>query len=230
MSIATAIVVARGGSVRLSRKALRPFAGTTMLGHRVRTLLACPAVLRVIVASDDAEMLDEGRRHGAEAVANLDYAGDSRWMIEDTVHRVPGLRDADVVMWAHPTNPLISAGTYAAAIDCYQRFAEAGVCDSLASVQAVRRHAWYQHRPINFDPHATRHQLAADLEPVKFQDGAIFIQTRQRFLTTRYFYGDKPLLFETPAQEVADVDTFDDYAAACRAIELRGELGPLSAA
>lgn len=218
MNLATAIVVARGGSVRLPNKALLPFAGTTLLGHKVRTLRACPRIGRVVVGSDSDPILDEAARHGAEPVANLDYYNDTRRMISDTIDRVPGLTDDNVVLWAHPTNPLVSADTYAGALDAYERAIHAGTADSLASVYEVRRHAWLDGQPINHSPWDERHALAANLTPVLFQDGAIFIQTAGRFSSTRYFYGENPLLYVVPSAEVGDIDTAEDLKAARAAL------------
>ena len=64
----TAIVAARGGSVRLPGKALLPFAGTTLIGHKIRTLKACAIVDRVVVNSDSPEIIAEAVRYGAEPI------------------------------------------------------------------------------------------------------------------------------------------------------------------
>ncbi len=210
MTPAIAIVVARGGSTRLPNKALLPFGGTSLIGHKVRTLLACRRIGRVVVGSDSDAILDEAARHGAEAVRNLDYHDDTRRMIADTVERVPGLVPDDVVVWAHPTNPLVVSETYADAIDAYDRAVASGAADSLASVFMVRRHAWMDGQPLNHSPWGERHALAANLTPVLFQDGAIFIQTAGRFVRTRYFYGENPLLYVVPDSEACDVDTAAD--------------------
>lgn len=210
----TAIIVARGGSVRLPRKALLPFGDSTLIGHKVRTLLACERVGRVVVASDDDEILTEGAWHGAEVVRNLDYRDDAREMVADTVARVPGLADDDVVVWAHPTNPLVTAGTYDDALRWYGVALAQGF-DSLASVYRVQRHGWTADgRPFNFDPWGTRHPLARDIPRMLFQDGAAFVQTAGRFKATRYFYGARPYLFEMPDGESIDIDTAKDYSSA----------------
>lgn len=215
MSLATAIVVARSGSTRLPNKALLPFAGTTLVGHKVRTLNQCLRIGRVVVGSDSDAILAEAAAHGAVTVKRDDYHCDesrcsANEMIRDMVGKVDGTDD-EVFVWAHPTNPLIRPETYDAAVD---RFV-AGLgfkYDSLMSVREERRHAWFGGSPLNFTPHAIPHQTAAHLEPVAFQDGAIFVQTRARWLETAYFYGERPLHFAVPWDEGWDVDTGADYA------------------
>jgi CMP-N,N'-diacetyllegionaminic acid synthase len=201
-----AVVVARGGSVRLPRKALLAFAGSTLIGHKVRTLCRTARVGTVYVNTDDAEIRAAAVAEGAVPLVGADYANDTRRMIWDSVRQVP--ETADVVVWAHPTNPLVRPETYDAAVGT---FATAVGFDSLVSVTAVRRHAWVDGRPFNYDPWAPRHALAADLPPIHFQDGAIFVQTRARWVETAYFFGDAPYLFDVSAAEGVDVDLAEDY-------------------
>lgn len=204
MQSITAIVAARGGSVRLPGKALLPFAGTTMIGHRIDTLRACPSVARIVVNTDSPLIRCEAIAHGAECIDGADYENDTREMIRHSVVQVSG----DAVLWAHPTNPLISAQTYERAIAA---FLAPGDHDSLCSVYEVRRHAWFMGVPLNYQPQKTIHTLAKDVKPVLFQDGAIFIQPREQMLANRYFFGERPMLFVVPEHEVGDVDTRRDY-------------------
>ena len=212
----TAIIAARGGSVRLPGKAMLPYAGTTMIGHKIDTLKACRLVSRIVVNTDSPNIRAEAIAHGAELIDGRDYHDDTREMIGDSVAKV-NAADNDLILWAHPTNPLVSAQTYRIAIEMFQFTATRAVFDSLCSVYAVKRHAWMGGQPINYNPWAERHQLAADLPPICFQDGAIFIQPAGQMLANRYFFGANPLLFVMPENEVSDIDTAADYQ---RAISL----------
>jgi CMP-N-acetylneuraminic acid synthetase len=201
----SAIVVARGGSVRLPGKALLPFGDSTLIGHKVRQLLACWTVKRVFVNTDSHAIRDAAMEEGAEVIDGRDYGGDTHEMIRDSCEQAAG----NVILWAHPTNPLVSPATYDAAVRAYWQGLEQGY-DSLLSVYRVQRHAWFVDRPLNYDPWKVPHPLAAETRPVFFQDGAVFIQSRQQFIDFRYFFGDKPKLFETPPAEVNDIDYPED--------------------
>lgn len=212
----TAIVVARAGSRRLPRKALLPFAGTTLIGWAVDRLRACEKVADVVVGSDCDLILSEARAHAAKTIKRDEYHCDedrctANEMIADMVSKV----DTDLVLWAHPTNPLVRPQTYDDAIDVYMHAARDGY-DSLASVTSIRRHAWVDGRPWNYDPWAERHVVAAQLQPVKFQDGAIFIQPVEQMRQNSYFFGANPVLFEVDPIEGWDIDTHQDYEAAMR--------------
>lgn len=211
-----AIVVARGGSRRLPNKALLPFAASTMIGHKVETLRQCKSIDRVIVGSDSQEILAEASSAGAEVVVRDDlHCDESRCtanqMIADMAALVRSEDPQAVAIWAHPTNPLVKPETYDAAIAAYLA---PGQHDSLCSVTAEQRHAWYCFSPLNFNPWGDVHPFAADLQPVFHQNGAIFIQTLARFRSTRYFYGRAPLLFGIDAIEAWDIDTREEYEAA----------------
>lgn len=216
----TAIVVARGGSVRLPGKALLPFADSTLIGHKVDTLRRCRNVHRVVVGSDDDAILAEAIEHGSDVVRRDAYHCDERRctaneMLHNMATRIGG-NDADLIVWAHPTNPLVRPETYDDAINVYRDCLGYGY-DSLCSVLPVRRHAWVNGSAFNFNPNADRHPLAKELKPVLFQNGAIFIQTRGDMLANSYFYGAKPYLYEMNEIESTDIDDRTDYeTAVCR--------------
>jgi len=59
-------VFARGGSKRVPRKNLRLLAGKPLIAHAIETGLASRYISRVIVSTDDAEIAEIARNHGAE--------------------------------------------------------------------------------------------------------------------------------------------------------------------
>jgi pseudaminic acid cytidylyltransferase len=61
-----AVIPARGGSKRIPRKNVRPFAGKPMIAHSISAALASGAFDRVIVSTDDEEIARVARDHGAE--------------------------------------------------------------------------------------------------------------------------------------------------------------------
>lgn len=215
----TAVIVARGGSKRLPNKALLPFGASSLVAHKVGQLRLCRFIDEVIVGSDSVEILDAAQRAGATVVSrdafhcDEDYCSANQ-MIGDMVRKVSAVASDDLIVWAHPTNPLVQPDTYDRAVLTFKAVAAAGSHDSLCSVTRVQRHAWHDNKPFNFDPFAVVHQTAAQLSVIEFQDGAIFIQPREQMLRNSYFYGNRPLLFPIPAVEGWDIDTRQDYDAA----------------
>ena len=62
---ALAIVPARGGSKRIPRKNIRPFLGKPILARVLEQLLAAGCFDEVMVSTDDAEIAQVARAHGA---------------------------------------------------------------------------------------------------------------------------------------------------------------------
>jgi pseudaminic acid cytidylyltransferase len=63
---AVAIIPARGGSQRIPRKNIKPFNGEPMIVHSIRAALASGVFDQVVVSTDDEEIADVARVHGAK--------------------------------------------------------------------------------------------------------------------------------------------------------------------
>lgn len=211
----TAIIIARAGSQRLPNKNMRRFHGLPLVAHKVRQLKTCKHVSRVIVGSDSEEILNAAIAEGAETrVRAVEFCDEiSRtWneVILDMALRVPG----EVILWAHCTNPCIRPSTYDRALVRYHQILDEKLGDSLLSVRRVEGHAWHGNRPINHMPWGAPHLVAAQLDPVYFQDGGIFIYDRARMIRDQYVYGHLPVVFSIEKNEGIDIDTEKDFLVA----------------
>ncbi len=63
---AVAIIPARGGSQRIPRKNIKLFNGEPMIAYSIRAALASGVFDQVVVSTDDEEIADVARAHGAE--------------------------------------------------------------------------------------------------------------------------------------------------------------------
>lgn len=61
-----AVVPARGGSKGIPRKNLCKVGGLSLIAHAARTARSLAWIDRAVLSTEDAEMADEGRRHGLE--------------------------------------------------------------------------------------------------------------------------------------------------------------------
>lgn len=210
-----ALIPARGGSTRVLRKNLQPIGGDTLVGRKIKQLL--PVMDEVYVGSEDAAILDEARRCGAVAIRRGGLACDetrcnAKDMIADFVARVKPHPD-DIIVWAHCTNPFVYPAQYDDGVHNFSH-AESQGRDSLFTTQQVQRHMWVRGQPFNFNPLAPSHVVASELEPVYFQDGAMFIQRASSFINNSYFYGPKAVLMSMPYLCSFDIDTPDELMAA----------------
>lgn len=215
----TAVIVARGGSVRVPRKALQKFAGSTLLGHKIQVLQQVSQVGQIVVGSDSEEILDVAYGMGATGLRRSPEFCDEKSrtpndMIRDMTERVSG----DFVLWAHCTNPLVLPETYQRAIE---EFLGAEGRDSLVSVEVQKGHFWRDSKPLNFSV-GGEWELASNLKSVEKQNGAIFIRSRGDFAERPSFVGEAPVLFPMAWWEGWDVDTVDDLRAARALLPLFG--------
>ncbi len=66
MNNTVAVIPARGGSKRIPRKNIRPFAGKPIICHSIEAALQSNLFDRVIVSTDDEEIAEVSRSFGAE--------------------------------------------------------------------------------------------------------------------------------------------------------------------
>ena len=202
-----AVIVARGGSKRIPNKNILPINGVSLLERKIDTLKQCPSISRVVVGSEDVTILELAKARGAEVVKRPDYYCDeARASANDMIGNMCSLISADIVVWAHCTNPLVSVDTYESAVNAFFEAEQEGY-DSLLSVYELKEHLWDSNfQVLNYNPYAERHTLASELEPLYAQDGAIFIQRHKNMLKNSYFFGAKPKHFIMPVEEVFDIN------------------------
>lgn len=204
------VIVAKAESQRLPRKVFLEIGGETLVARKIRILQECSRIDRIVLGTDSEEIAEIAERMDAEVLWRDEYHCDeSRCSANEMIHDVCSRITGDVVAWLHPTNPLVRAETIDEAL---RRFAVQGdEYDSICSVVAVKEHLWQDGRPFNFDPWAPRHVLAKELPPLFMQNGAIFIQSRENMVESRYFYGRRPELFEMDPTESVDINEYRDY-------------------
>lgn len=138
------IIPVRGGSKGIPRKNLREVAGISLIGRAVRAAREACRLLgggRVIVDSDDAALLAEGRRWGAETpyVRPAALASDTAGSMEVIRHALDALAvDARTpVVLVQATSPLVT-GTHIA--DCIRAFD--GTVPVVSVAHAEHHPAW----------------------------------------------------------------------------------------
>ena len=206
-----AVIVARKGSVRIKNKSMLLLGSETLIARKIRQLRECKEVSRVVFGSNCDDMLAHAQACGAEVVRRDEYFCDetkatANEVIRDMCSRIT----ADVIVWAHCTNPFISPATYDAVVCSF--FDHLDKYDSLLSVVALREHLWNGDKiPLNYNPYTESHVPARELSPLYMQDGGIFIQPHEQMKANAYFFGKRPQLFEIPDEEFLDINVERDY-------------------
>ena len=113
--------------------------------------------------------------------------------------------DADIILWAHPTNPFINYEIYEKAIRLFKKSSKK--FDSLFSATVIKNHFWnHKKKPINHKPFSKKHVVASKLPAIFSQNGGIFIRFKKDMIKDGRFVGNKPYIFQMNEIEGWDLD------------------------
>lgn len=122
------LIVARGGSKGVPRKNLREIAGLSLIGFKARAATRSSCCTRLVLSSEDGEILAEGRRHGAETpfVRPAHLATDSAGSDQVVLHAMDAVegeegRAYDAVMLLEPSSPFATPEHLDQAVDLFVR-------------------------------------------------------------------------------------------------------------
>ena len=121
--------------------------------------------------------------------------------------------DADIYVLCHATSPFIRPETITRALAAVR----SGEYDSAFAAQRLQTFAWYQGKPLNYDPHDI--PRTQDIEPVFVETSAFFIFKKEVYTELHRRVGLKPYVCETDNLESVDIDEPEDYAFAVRLAE-----------
>lgn len=102
-----AIIPARGGSKRLPRKNVLDLAGKPLIAWTIEAALKSKYICKVIVTSDDEEILEISMQFGAETIKRPEeLASDTATTFDAIKHTIDNLKAYDYIVLLQPTSPL----------------------------------------------------------------------------------------------------------------------------
>lgn len=192
---AIAIILARGGSKGLPRKNALPIAGRPCVAWTLEAAKAATTVSRVILSTDDDELIEIGRRSEVEIARRpADLASDTATVDAAARQAVLAIESADrAVRSSITTGPIVilygnvpvrPAGLIDRAVD---RLVTTGA-DSVQSYQPVgKHHPWWTARVnaetsqvLPWEGDVLNHGVfrRQDLPPAHIPDGGVIVVTR----------------------------------------------------
>lgn len=228
------LIPARGGSKRLPGKNLRLLGGKPLIGWTIETAQAIGDLTRVIVSSDDPEILRVAADYGAETVQRPDdLATDSASSARVALHLLDRLAaegaSPDGLILLQPTSPFRSVATVRAGIGLFRDTA-----DPVASVSPVRDHPHWTFTVENGTLHpflpSPANRRKQDLPALFVLNGAFYAITPSCLRRFNAFtpLQSRPLIMRSRI-EAMDIDTPDDLILA-EAMVLAGLIPPGAAA
>ncbi|HRE72570.1 MAG: N-acylneuraminate cytidylyltransferase [Candidatus Accumulibacter regalis] len=217
-----AMILARGGSKGLPRKNVLLVDGRPLIAWTVAAALGAKCVSRVILSSDDDEIILAARANGCEVPFRrpAELATDQATSIEVVLHALAEIPGYDYLLLLQPTSPLRTAADIDAAFAAMMASA-APACVSLCPVEespywmfrvdAENRMAKLLEPP----PSAHRRQ---ELPPVYSLNGALYLARTDWFYRNKTFISPETIGYVMPRSRSIDIDTREDFMAFQRAI------------
>lgn len=218
-----ALIPARSGSKGLPGKNVRPFLGRPLLAWPIEAARGSTHVDAVVVSTDDPEMAEIARSHGAEApfLRPTELASDTAPSIGFILHALDFLAGRgdhfDYLVLLEPTSPLTASADVDAALEHLVR--EAELADAVVGVSALEAH-----HPA-FAVKVTPNGLLApfqgakfadlprrqDVEPLYSLDGSLYVSTVEALRRERGFCHDRTLPHVMPKHKALEVDDMVDF-------------------
>lgn len=226
-----AIIPARGGSKRIARKNLKPFDGVPMVVRSIRTALESGLFERVVVSTDDEEIAQVARAHGADVpfLRPADLADDFTGTAAVIVHALQQLPGFDYACCVYATAPLLQARYLRQGFDLLEQRGDKSFAFSVSSF------GFPIQRALTLDGQGAltalypefRNTRSQDL-PEAFQDAGQFYWGRsEAWLRGEVLFSPASLPVIVPRHLVQDIDTPEDWTRAeylYAALKAGGEL------
>lgn len=216
-----AVIPARGGSKRIPRKNIKPFCGKPMIAWSIEAATTSGCFDRVIVSTDDDEIADIARAHGADvpfmrpqALAD-DYAG----TIPVVKHAIETLAlagcEPEFVCCLYATAPFVSADDINRALVLLKE-SDADYAFSVTSYAFPIQRAikiTTEERVEMFSPEhfGTRSQ---DLEEAYHDAGQFYWGRAGAWRDEKVIFGSSSLPVVLPRYRVQDIDVEEDWVRA----------------
>lgn len=201
-----ALIPVRSGSQRVKNKNIRPFAESSLLEIKIKQMLRIPELDGVVVNSNSDEMLEIASRLGAETVKRDEYFASSEVSINEVYHDLAQHFDADDMVFADVTNPLIKDETI---INCIKLYYDNNDCDSVNTVNDVKMFLWQNGTPLNYSE--DKKPRSQDLPEIVAINSAINVLSRETMLKYKRFVGVNPRFYKVDSIEGLDIDNEIDF-------------------
>ena len=210
-----AIIPARGGSKRLPRKNLLDLCGKPLIAWSIEAALKSKYISKVIVSSDDEEILNIAKEYKADFIKRPDeLASDTATTFDALKHTLENVEKYDYVVLLQPTSPLRSEKHIDEAIELLKE----KNADAIISVCEM------EHSPLwsntldenldmsNFLRDEVLNKRSQDLPKYYRLNGAIYICKTDKLLQNKgFFLKENIYAYKMNKKHSVDIDEEIDF-------------------
>lgn len=208
-----AIIPARGGSKRLPRKNVLDLCRKPVIAWSIEAGLDSKYIDRVVVSSDDDEILNIAKKYGAEIIKRpSELAIDTATTFDAIKHTIENLENYDYIVLLQPTSPLRNEKHIDEAIELL----EEKNADAVVSVcEMDHSPLWSNTLPKdnsmgNFLRDEVLNKRSQDLEKYYRLNGAIYICQTEKFLKGKSFF-IKNNIFAYKMDKKSSIDIDEEF-------------------
>jgi len=210
-----AIIPARGGSKRLPRKNVLDLNGKPLIAHSIEAGLNSKYIDKVVVSSDDEEILNISKEFGADTIKRPDeLASDTATTFDAIKHTIENSEKYDYIVLLQATSPLRNENHIDKAIELL----ESKNADAVVSVCEM------DHSPLwsntlddslsmqGFLRDEVLNKRSQDLDKYYRLNGAIYICETEKLLDEKsFFLKDNIFAYKMDRKSSIDIDTELDF-------------------
>jgi len=205
----TAVIPVRYNDRLLPHKNILPFAGTNLLIHKIRQLKQVKQIDHIIVSSESDLILEMAQNEGVEILKRPEEFSSFDTDFGSFVNHVCNQIQAEHILWACVTSPLVQPDNYEFAITTYFEKLSNGY-DSLITVQRLQRFLLDNNGPLNFRTRIDYKDVNELPDLFIFTNG-IVIAPRMDMIKWRYNWGVMPFKLEIDKKTAIDICDAYDY-------------------
>ncbi|WP_199616745.1 acylneuraminate cytidylyltransferase family protein [Paenibacillus alkalitolerans] len=208
------VIPARGGSKGIPRKNLYRVAGKPLIAWTIEEAKKSKFIDRLIVSSDDEEIMETAVRYGCEAPFRRpnQLAKDETPGVEPILHAVEEISGYDYVVLLQPTSPLRTVSD----IDGCLELCVGSRSASCVSVTETEENPYWMFR-INEDnrmlpvlPEGSGFTRRQDLPPCYVLNGAVYVSEITALLKNKSFLHEDTVAYRMPRERSLDIDDMED--------------------
>jgi len=214
------LIPARGGSRDIPRKNLRVLGGKPLLQHTVEAALAARGLSRVVLSTEDEEIVALGRQYGVDVpfLRPAELARDDTPTLPVVLHALTWLERVgdrfDAICLLQPTHPLRRPEHVDACIALLEQTDADAVMTVLRVPPAYNPHWVYfvdasGHLALSTgarQPIPRRQELPAAFH----REGSVYVVRRDVVMTQQSMYGDRLVGYELDPAQSVNIDGWDD--------------------